>query len=166
MPRQKQIKTRKDRAGEFVIVCQNMRSLFNVGSVFRSADCFGASKIYLTGITGTPPRKEISKVALGAELYLPWEYAKQPLRLIKKLKAEGYTIAALEQAENSESLYKYNPRFPLALILGYEVTGLPKSILKICDHILEIPLHGQKESLNVASAFAVAASRIAEKAQK
>jgi 23S rRNA (guanosine2251-2'-O)-methyltransferase len=154
------------KKNEYVVVCQNMRSLFNVGSVFRSADCFGASKVYLTGITGRPPRKEISKVALGAEEYIDWEYVKQPFRLIKKLKAEGYRIAALEQAPNSKIIYEYKPKFPLALILGYEVAGLPKNILAACDDIIEIPMYGKKESLNVASAFAVMASRLAEIAQK
>ncbi len=151
---------------EYVVVCQNMRSLFNVGSVFRTADCFGASKIYLTGITGRPPRNEISKVALGAEEYIPWEYSKQPLRLVKKLKAAGYRIVALEQASNSKTIYEYRPQFPIALILGYEVSGLPKNILAECDDIIEIPMYGKKESLNVAAAFAVAASRIAELAQR
>lgn len=135
-----------------------MRSLFNVGSVFRSADCFGVSKIYLTGITGRPPRKEISKVALGADEYIPWEYAKQPLRLIKQLKKEGYRIVALEQLPGkSKKLRDYHPKFPTALLLGYEVSGLPKNLLSVCDDVLEIPLYGKKESLNVASAFAIAA---------
>jgi len=140
-----------------------MRSLFNVGSVFRTADCFGVSKIYLTGITGVPPRKEISKVALGADKYIPWEYARQPLRLIKRLKAEGYRIVALEQLPGkSIRLGNYKPKFPMALILGYEVSGLPQNLLSACDDVVEIPLYGQKESLNVASAFAIAAHHISQ----
>jgi tRNA G18 (ribose-2'-O)-methylase SpoU len=148
----------KSNKDEYVVICQNMRSLFNVGSVFRTADCFGVSKIYLTGITGRPPRKEISKVALGAEVYIPWEYARQPLRLIKKLKAAGYRIVALEQLPGkSKILGDYQPKFPTALLLGYEVSGLPKNLLSACDDVMEIPVYGKKESLNVASAFAIAA---------
>lgn len=148
---------------QYVVVCQNTRSLFNVGSIFRTADCFGASKIYLTGITGCPPRKEISKVALGADEYIPWEYVRQPLRLLKRLKAEGYRIVALEQLPGkSIKLKNFKPKFPMALVLGYEVSGLPKSLLSACDDVVEITLYGQKESLNVASAFAIAAYHISQ----
>jgi tRNA G18 (ribose-2'-O)-methylase SpoU len=152
------IKNAKPDKNEYVVICQNMRSLFNVGSIFRTADCFGASKVYLTGITGRPPRKEISKVALGAEVYIPWKYVRQPLRLIKQLKSEGYRIVALEQFPGkSKILGSYHPKFPTALLLGYEVTGLPKNLLSACDDVIEIPMYGKKESLNVASAFAIAA---------
>ena len=147
---------------EYYVLCQNIRSLFNVGSIFRTADCFAADKVYLTGITGRPPRKEISKVALGADVYVPWEYSKQPLRLIKKLKEQGVRIVALEQVPNrSVNLNTYKPVFPSVIILGYEVSGLPKSILDECDDIIEMPMYGQKESLNVASAFAIAANHFA-----
>jgi len=152
----------KKNKKEYYVLCQNMRSLFNVGSVFRTADCFAADKVYLTGITGRPPRKEISKVALGADEYLPWEYHKQPLRLIKKLKKQGVRIVALEQAPGrSINLNDYKPTFPSVIVLGYEVSGLPKSILDECDDIVEMPMHGHKESLNVASAFAIAANHFA-----
>ncbi len=141
----------------------DIRSLFNVGSVFRSADAFGADKIFLTGITGKPPRKEISKVALGAENYIPWQYQKQPTRLIKELKIKGVRIVALEQVKaKSVNLNKWRPKFPLALILGYEPKGLPKTIIKLADEIVEIPMHGKKESLNVGVAFGIAANHIAK----
>lgn len=153
----------KKTAREFYVICQNIRSLFNVGAIFRTADCFGADKIYLTGITGRPPRREISKVALGAENWIPWEYHRQPARLLKKLKAEGVRIVALEQAAGkSLDLNKWQPKFPLAVILGYEPKGLPRSLLALADEILEIPMHGKKESLNVAVAFGIAANRIAQ----
>ncbi len=148
---------------EFYVICQNIRSLFNVGAIFRTADAFGADKIFLTGITGRPPRKEISKVALGAEEYMPWEYQRQPARLIKKLKSQGVQIVALEQAKGeSIDLNQWQPKFPLALILGYEPVGLPKPLLKLADQIVEIPMHGKKESLNVAVAFGIAANHIAK----
>jgi tRNA G18 (ribose-2'-O)-methylase SpoU len=155
-------KSRKSKKG-FFIVCQNIRSLFNVGAIFRTADCFGADKIYLCGITGQPPRKEISKVALGAENYIPWQYQRQPARLIKDLKSKAIKIVALEQVKGkSKNLNSWKPKFPLALILGYEPKGLPRNLLALADEILEIPMHGKKESLNVAVAFGIAANHIAQ----
>lgn len=148
----------KDR--KFYIICQNVRSLFNVGSIFRTADCFGVDKIYLTGITGRPPRLEISKVALGADNFISWEYHLQPLRLIKKLQAEGIKVVALEQSQGSLPLQNFKPIFPLALIIGEEVKGLPRSILKVVNQIVEIPMHGKKESLNVGIACGIAADHI------
>ena len=151
------------KSKEFYVICQNIRSLFNVGAIFRTADSFGVDKIYLTGITGRPPRKEISKVALGAEEFVPWEYHRQATRLIKQLKKDGVTIVALEQVKSkSVDLNLWKPKFPLALILGYEPKGLPKAILKLADEIVEIPMYGKKESLNVGVAFGVAANRIAQ----
>jgi|SRR5579872_858580 len=148
----------------FYVICQNIRSLFNVGAIFRTADCFGVDKIFLTGITGCPPRKEISKVALGAETWIAWEYHRQAARLIKKLKAEGVRIVALEQVRGkSVDLNKWRPRFPLAIILGYEPKGLPAKLLALADQVVEIPMFGKKESLNVGVAFGIAANKIAHK---
>jgi len=153
----------KSTKKEFYVICQNIRSLFNVGSIFRTADAFGVDRIYLTGITGRPPRKEISKVALGAENYIPWEYHRQPARLIKSLKKQGIRIVALEQVKSkSMKLSKWKPKFPIALIVGYEPKGLPKSLIKLSDDVVEIPMFGKKESLNVGVAFGVAANHIAE----
>lgn len=147
---------------EFYVICQNIRSLFNVGTVFRTGDAFGVTKIFLTGYTGTPPRKEISKVALGAEDWIPWEHHRQPARLIKKLKAQGVHIVALEQVPGrSTDVNAYQPQFPMALLLGYEVDGLPARLIALADDVVEIPMHGRKESLNVGVAFGIAANRIA-----
>ena len=154
---------KKQKPRQFYVICQNIRSLFNVGAIFRTADCFGADKIFLTGITGRPPRKEISKVALGAETWIPWEYYRQPARLIKKLKSQGVKVVALEQVQGkSKKLEQWQPEFPIALLLGYEVKGLPKGLLKLSDQIVEIPMYGKKESLNVGVAFGIAACHIAE----
>ncbi len=148
---------------EFYVICQNIRSLFNVGAVFRTGDAFGVDKIFLTGITGRPPRKEISKVAVGAEEYIPWEYHRQPARLIKELKKQGIRVVALEQVKGkSIDVNKWKPKFPMALILGYEPKGLPKSLLALCDDIVEIPMYGKKESLNVGVAFGIAANNVAK----
>ncbi len=147
---------------KFFVICQDIRSLFNVGSIFRTADAFGADKIYLAGITGKPPRNEISKVALGAENYIPWEHARQASRLIRRLKKENIRIVALEQSKGSRNLSAFKPRFPLALVIGNEPGGLPARILKLCDEIIEIKMYGKKESLNVGVAFGIAAKHISD----
>jgi 23S rRNA (guanosine2251-2'-O)-methyltransferase len=135
-----------------------------VGSIFRTADTLGISKIYLTGYTGAPPDSKITKVALGAEEFVPWEKAVSATRLIKKLKAaqSGLTIAALENnlSRKTISLSNYKPKFPLALIVGEETRGIPKSLLDLADVIVEIPMRGQKESLNVSVALGIAAYQI------
>jgi tRNA G18 (ribose-2'-O)-methylase SpoU len=154
------------KSKDFFVIAHNIRSLFNVGSLFRSADAFGVSHIYLTGYTGTPPDAKIAKVALGAEQYLPWQHAKSPVRVIKKLRAV-YPYIQIVGLENNLSaghkpiaLPKFKPQFPLALVLGEETKGIPRSLLTQCDQLVEIPMQGQKESLNVIVAFAVAAYHI------
>lgn len=135
---------------------QNIRSLHNVGSIFRTADAYGVNKIYLTGYTGVPPRGEISKVALGAESWIPWEKAHHTWRILEFLRKRGFKIVALEQTKNSISITKFKPRYPLALIVGNEVKGVTKDILKRADKVIHLPMYGKKESLNVAVACGVA----------
>lgn len=141
---------------KLIIVLNNIRSRENVGSIFRTADAAGVSKIYLCGITPTPPHEKISKTALGAETYVPWEYYKQTWRLLENLKKEGVNIVALEQTKESVDLFKFKPKFPACLVLGNEVNGLSPQILKYCDKKISIPMYGKKESLNVAVAAGVA----------
>lgn len=142
----------------------NIRSLHNVGSIFRTADASGVKKIYLCGITPAPvdilgkPEPKLAKVSLGAEKSVPWEKQKNIFRIIESLKKDGYKILALEQSEksvryDSAGLKKYKK---IALVAGNEVRGLPPSILKKCDRIIEIPMRGKKESLNVSVAFGIA----------
>jgi tRNA G18 (ribose-2'-O)-methylase SpoU len=151
-----------------VVILHNIRSLHNVGSVFRTADAAGIEKIYLCGITPKPidefgkPRRQLTKVSLGAEKYAKWEHCKSTARLIDKLKREGYKIFAVEQNKKSIPYYKIkirgaraHSRFRIVLILGNEINGLPQSVLKRADKILEIPMRGKKESLNVAVAFGI-----------
>ena len=148
---------------EIVVVLQNIRSLHNVGSVFRTADAAGVNKLYLCGITPTPvnklghPEPKLAKAALGAEKYIPWEKHRSPAILIKKLKSLGYRIYAVEQDKKSTSYTKIKPskNAKIALVLGNEVKGLPKNLLALADKILEIPMHGKKESLNVSVAFGI-----------
>lgn len=154
-----------------IVILHNIRSLHNVGSIFRTADAVGAEKIYLCGITPKPidefgrPRQQLIKVSLGAEKYISWEYCKSTARLIDKLKKEKYKIFSVEQDKKSIPYYKIKIKntmmchsvAKIALILGDEVRGLPKSILKKSDKILEIPMAGKKESLNVGVAFGIVA---------
>ena len=145
----------------FVVICDSIRSLHNVGSVFRTADGVGIDKVYLCGITGIPDtqkhERQISKVALGAQNYIKWEYVKQSWRLVEKLKKEGYQIVSLEQASKSISYTKFKPKFPLALIVGNEGKGVKRSLLDRSDKIIDIPMRGKKESLNVSVAFGIVA---------
>lgn len=147
----------------FVLILPNIRSGHNVGAMFRTADGAGANKIYLTGYTPCPPHPAVDKVSLGAEKVVPWEYAKQPGRLIRKLKQDGYTIVGLEQTKNSVSIYSWQPQFPLALIVGNEKTGVSPTLLKLCDATVHLPMRGMKKSLNVSIAAGVAIYYIAEK---
>jgi len=145
---------------EFYVICDNIRSLENIGSIFRTCDALGVSKIYLCGISGKPPHNKISKTALGAEETIPFEYYKQTGRLIDKLKKDKINIVALEQAKNAIEYTKFKPQFPLALIVGNEVKGVSTKILKKCDKIIFIPMHGSKESLNVSVSFGIAGYEI------
>ncbi|PIR43978.1 RNA methyltransferase [Candidatus Wolfebacteria bacterium CG10_big_fil_rev_8_21_14_0_10_31_9] len=150
-----------------IVILHNIRSEYNVGSIFRTADAVGIKKIYLTGITPAPIDKfgrlvkEIVKTALGAEKYIEWENVKSAAKLINKLKNEKYKIFAIEQSKKSISYNKVfisrGSKQEIALIVGNEVNGLPKSILNKADKILEIPMCGKKESLNVSVAFGIVA---------
>jgi tRNA G18 (ribose-2'-O)-methylase SpoU len=141
---------------EIHLVLCNIRSRENVGSIFRTADAVGVSKIYLCGITPTPPHEKISKTALGAEEFVDWEYCKDTWRLLGKLKKDKINIVALEQTKESTDLFKFKSKFPLALVVGNEVNGLSPQILKYCDKKISISMYGKKESLNVSVAVGIA----------
>ncbi len=140
-----------------VLVLDNVRSLNNVGSVFRTADAFMAEKVYLCGITGTPPHRDIEKTALGATESVEWEHVPNTLELVKKLKAQGYLIASVEQAENSVKLNDLKPAAgrAYAFVLGNEVFGVEQEVINISDFVLEIPQFGTKHSLNISVATGV-----------
>ncbi|MCT4589020.1 MAG: RNA methyltransferase [Carboxylicivirga sp.] len=135
-----------------VMVLDNIRSLNNVGSVFRTSDALKVEKILLCGITATPPNKEIHKTALGAEDSVEWQYFEETELAIKKLKAEGYIICSLEQVENSTSLLDFNPvrDNKYAIVLGNEVKGVQQKIVNESDVCIEIPQYGTKHSFNVS----------------
>lgn len=142
------------------LLAHNIRSLWNVGSFFRTADAFAVEKVYLTGYTGTPPRKEISKTSLGADEWLPWEHAEDPATVLRALKADGWTIVALELTPDAVDINVYEPPDKLCLVLGHEVTGVSDELIDLCDVALQIPMLGKKESLNVAVATGVALHRL------
>lgn len=135
-----------------VLVLDNVRSLNNVGSAFRTADAFRIEKIYLCGITGTPPHRDIQKTALGATESVAWEHYATTMDALQKLRAEGTILCALEQVEHSEKLQDFSPseNQKYALIFGNEVFGVEEDVLKACDHVLEIPQLGTKHSLNIS----------------
>jgi len=141
---------------KFYLLLDNIRSLFNVGAIFRTADAGGINKIILTGITGKPNDEKVKKVALGAEESVPWEHHWQAWRIVDKLKKEGFQIVALEQTKESIPYDKFKPKFPLLLIVGNEIKGVSKSLLKRADKIIHLPMAGKKESLNVAIAAGIA----------
>ncbi|MEK7203649.1 MAG: RNA methyltransferase [Patescibacteria group bacterium] len=145
------------------VVLDNIRSRENVGSIFRTADAAGVSKIYLCGITPAPPHEKISKTALGAEKWIPWEYHKQTWRLLSSFaKAtadkEKLKIVALEQTKKSMNIFKFKKpkNYSIVLVVGNEVKGLSPKILKYCDDQIFIPMYGKKESLNVSVATGIA----------
>lgn len=135
-----------------IIILDNVRSLNNVGSAFRTADAFRIEKIFLCGITGTPPHREINKTALGATESVEWEYAESTREVIKRLKQEGYEAVALEQVTHSIPLneFKADPHRKYALVFGNEVFGVDQEVIIDCDHVVEIPQLGTKHSLNIS----------------
>ena len=149
---------------DFYVIVDNIRSLENIGSIFRTADALGVTKVFLCGISGKPPHHKISKTALGAEKTIPFEYHKQAWRLIDRLKKDKVKIVALEQHKKAILYTKFKPKFPLALIIGNEVKGISKKILKQSDTIIYLPMRGKKESLNVSVAFGIAGYFIVQNA--
>ncbi len=147
-----------------LLILHNIRSVHNVGSMFRTADAAGIQKIFLSGYSPAPldrfklPRKDFAKVSLGAEKSVPWEYATKLSTVLAAIKRDGYTVAALEQDAASIPLFDWEPKDTgkVALLLGNEVRGISKQILSQCDLILEIPMRGKKESLNVSVAAGIA----------
>jgi 23S rRNA (guanosine2251-2'-O)-methyltransferase len=144
-----------------VIIAHNIRSLWNIGSFFRTADAFGVPHIHLTGYTAAPPREEITKTALGAEQWISWSRDADPLVVIGKRKSEGFRILSLEISDKSTPLPSITGGQPTCLIVGHEITGVPEELLRASDHIVHIPMIGKKESLNVSVAFGIALYQLA-----
>ena len=157
---------KKENTKENIVILHNIRSVENVGAMFRTSDAAGISKIYLTGFTPAPldrfgrKRHDLAKSALRAEEFVPWEYKKLICPLIAKLKKEGYKIIAVEQDQNSTDYREIKLSLKNVFIMGSEVSGISKNILEKCDVIAEIPMHGKKESLNVSVATGIVLFRI------
>lgn len=152
----------------FVIVLDNIRSMHNVGSAFRTADAFLCEKILLCGITARPPHREIHKTALGATETVDWEYYENSVEAINELKTKGYKIASIEQADDSISLEKFDftSDQKLALIFGNEVKGVSESLIENSDYVIEIPQYGTKHSINVSVSIGVVIWDLISKMQR
>jgi 23S rRNA (guanosine2251-2'-O)-methyltransferase len=146
---------------DLAVLLHNIRSAHNVGSIFRTADAAGVSHVYLSGYTPTPidrfgrPQKDIAKTALGAEASVPWSYTKHASAVVQRAKREGRDIIALEQSDTSIDYRRYDLHKPALLIVGNEVRGVSPALVSKCDAVLEIPMRGKKESLNVSVATGV-----------
>jgi 23S rRNA (guanosine2251-2'-O)-methyltransferase len=136
----------------YCLILDNIRSLNNVGSVFRTADAFRAEKLYLCGITGQPPHRDITKTAIGATESVAWQYAPDVVTLVKELQAAGWIVVAIEQAEGSTQLpdFRPEPNNQYAFVFGNEVTGVSDVVVQLADWVVEIPQFGTKHSLNIA----------------
>ena len=137
------------------ILLENIRSVYNVGSIFRSADGFGAEKIYITGYTPYPPREDLHKTALGAEDAVPWEYIENPIEAAKTIKKQNIPLVLIEQTNDSQSIYDMDFQFPICFIVGNEVSGVSEDLSKLADFQIELPMRGIKQSLNVSVAVGV-----------
>lgn len=151
-----------------IVIMDNVRSLNNIGSVFRTCDAFLIEKIYLCGITATPPNKEIHKTALGATDSVAWEYEENTLSAVEKLKEQGAYIISIEQAENSTMLNDFEPNRnqKYAIIFGNEVKGVEQEVVSASDEVIEIPQYGTKHSLNISVSAGIAIWELAMKIRK
>ncbi|HEX4134652.1 MAG TPA: TrmH family RNA methyltransferase [Bryobacteraceae bacterium] len=136
------------------VLLENVRSLYNVGAFFRTADAVSLEKLYLTGITGYPPQSMIAKTALGAEETVPWQHDRETVRTIETLRSANYEIAAIETSAHAIDLFEWQPRFPVCVLFGHETDGLTPEAAALADTHIRIPMLGRKHSLNVASAGA------------
>ena len=135
-----------------IVILDNIRSLNNIGSVFRTSDAFRIEKIYLCGITAPPPHKDIQKTALGSTESVDWDYAQSTLELVKKLQSKDIQVLSIEQAENATMLNKFTPKAntTYALVFGNEVKGVSQEVVSLSDQVIEIPQYGTKHSLNIS----------------
>ncbi len=146
---------KKMQRSPIYVILDNVRSLFNVGSIFRTSDAVMVSKIYLCGITGSPPRKEISKTALGAEEIVPWEQHDDAVEVIKQLKADGVKIVAVELAKGSVDYSDTSYDFPICFVMGHEVEGVSDEVMELVDMTIHLPMLGRANSLNVATCYGI-----------
>ena len=147
-------------------VLDNIRSAHNVGSMFRSADGAGFAELLLCGYSPQPPHRHLAKTALGAVEVVPWRHFANVADAINELRAAGFCIVAMEKTERSIEVREYSPRFPLAIVMGNEASGLSEETLALCDAVVHLPMRGLKNSLNVSVAFGIAAYQMAARYEK
>ncbi|MFQ5767567.1 MAG: RNA methyltransferase [Acidobacteriota bacterium] len=140
-----------------VVLADNIRSLWNVGSIFRTADACGVERLVLTGITGHPPRPEIAKTALGAEQAVAWNYRASAIEALAEIRSQGFTPVAMETGEKARDVHRFAWPARICLVIGNEVTGVSPPLMAACSHQVCIPMRGMKDSLNVAVAFGIVA---------
>lgn len=145
------------------MLLDNVRSMYNVGSFFRTADGVKLEELLLAGITACPPKKQITKTALGAEETVPWRHAREAREFVQELRRRGFEIAAIETSLHSVDVFDWAPRFPVCVLFGHEVDGLSPALLEICDTHVRLPMLGRKHSLNVATAGGVVAYELLRK---
>jgi len=151
---------------EIYLVLDNIRSMYNVGAIFRTAEGVRAKKIYLCGITAQPPREKIYKTSLGAVEWVDWEYRKKAVQAVRELKGKGVQIVCLEQTDNSIHFKKAKYKAPVAVVVGHELRGISSDVLKLCDLSVELPMHGRANSLNVATAAGIILYEVLDKISK
>jgi tRNA G18 (ribose-2'-O)-methylase SpoU len=140
---------------QIFVIADNIRSLHNIGSLFRTSEAAGIEKLYLVGISGTPPRKEINKTAIGAENNVPWEYHADMIPLLKYFKSQHIPIVVLEHTDSSKSFQEITYSFPLCLVVGNEVDGISEEVMDYADMAVDIAMFGMKQSLNVSVAYGI-----------
>lgn len=148
------------KRSSIIVLFNDIRSALNVGAMLRTADAIRADRVYLCGITATPKHPKVLKTSLGAEHSVPWIYTSDIFKLIARLKKKGFQIVGLELDRRSVEFWSTNYSLKTAIIVGNEIDGIPDSLLKLCDLVVSIPMYGKKESLNVATAFGIAAYEI------
>ncbi|MGJ8683787.1 MAG: RNA methyltransferase [Nonlabens sp.] len=141
---------RESEKTPLIIILDNVRSLNNIGSVFRTADAYRIEKIYLCGITAQPPHKDIRKTALGATETVEWEYREHTLEVVQELNEQGVITCAIEQAEDSVALHSFKPEGKVAIIMGNEVKGVQQDVVNACSKVIELEQYGTKHSLNIS----------------
>ena len=145
------------------MLLDQVRSLYNVGAFFRLADAAGIARLYLTGITGHPPKRALGKTALGAEETVSWEHHWDPVPLVERLRQQGHEMAAVETSVRAVDLFEWQPRFPVCVVFGHEVEGIRPQLAQLCDVQVRVPMLGRKHSLNVAVAGGVVAYELLRK---
>ena len=137
------------------VILHDVRSLYNVGAFFRTGDAVGVERLCISGITGQPPHREITKTALGSELHVPWETLASAADYLETVRGQGHEVTAIETSRHAIDLFDWRPKFPVCLVFGHEIDGLGEEMLARCDTHVRLPMRGVKHSLNVATAGGV-----------